>query len=185
LLEGVLDGLTCLSSLSLAHCKGITDKGIKAISSKNPGLRHIILDECSVTSQGVMWLVDDCPELRELSLKRCDKVDDDAVSYLAQKCEIQKLNLNAVTNLTGGAIEALVNGCSKTIVELDVSWCRGIPQQALGYMVQHCPRLARVTAWGNTQLEEPFLYGHGNDSLDIIGRGENLVRIDPITMLRM
>lgn len=56
--------------------------------------------------------------------------------------------------------------------ELDVSWCQKVTNTALGLVADSCPNLQRLHLWGCTQIGEPFLHGHSNNHLEILGRGE-------------
>ena len=38
-----------------------------------------------------------------------------------------------------------------SLEELDVSWCRGIPEEALGRLVDACPALTSLTLFGCSQ----------------------------------
>ena len=41
--------------------------------------------------------------------------------------------------------------CRANLEELDVSWCRGIPEEALGRLVDACPALTSLTLFGCSQ----------------------------------
>ena len=172
LVEGAMNDLKALRSISMAQCKGISDKGLRALSVHHPSLERVILDECDVSSIGLISLAENCPNLVFLSLKRCEKVTDGAIMFMAEHCALQKLCLNGVTKLTGSSMECLVHKCSKSLEELDISWCRDIPEKAVGYLCDSCPFLKKIVMWGCTQLQSRFL-GHTNSNLQIIGRGES------------
>ncbi len=53
--------------------------------------------------------------------------------------------------------------------ELDVSWCRNVPLEALGMLADNCVALKKLHIWGCSQITEQFLYGHSNDALEILG----------------
>ena len=53
--------------------------------------------------------------------------------------------------------------------ELDISWCRKVPLEALGMLADNCVALRRLHIWGCSQITEEFLYGHSNDALQILG----------------
>eukprot|EP00890_Picochlorum_soloecismus_P002121 jgi/Picsp_1/290/NSC_00289-R1_rni-like protein len=173
LMEGSMNGLKSLRSISMAQCKGISDKGLRALSERHPNLERVILDECDVSSTGLMSLAESCPNLVFISLKRCEKVTDSAIMFMAEHCALQKVWLNGVTKLTGASMECLVHKCSKSLEELDVSWCRNIPEKAVGFLCDSCPFLKKIIVWGCTQLHSKFL-GRSNYDLQIIGRGEAL-----------
>ena len=53
--------------------------------------------------------------------------------------------------------------------ELDISWCRNVPLEALGMLADSCTALKKVQIFGCSQISEQFLYGHSNDALQILG----------------
>ena len=171
LIEGAMSNLKSLKSISMAQCKGISDKGLSALWAQHPNLERVILDECDVSSVSLMTLAEDCPNLSFLSLKRCEKVTDSAIMFMAEHCSLQKLYLTGVSQLSGASLECLVHKCSKSLEELDISWCRDIPEKAVGYLCDSCPFLKRLIVWGCTQLQSKFLgHFHLNHNLQIIGR---------------
>ena len=64
--------------------------------------------------------------------------------------------------------------------ELDVSWCRKLSDEVLGHLVDSCRSLRRLSVWGCSQLTDTFLMGHSNDTLEVVGRGEQLVSVPKI-----
>lgn len=77
----------------------------------------------------------------------------------------------------GEVVEALAAYGPSQLQELDVSWCREVSGEALGHLADACPNLARIEAWGCTQLEAAFWDGHSNDGLRLLGRGEALLPV--------
>ena len=75
--------------------------------------------------------------------------------------------------LTGACLEQLA-ACCHELEEVDVSWCRSIPYQALGRLVDACPHLRVLELWGCTQVGDEFLCGHANNQLRVVGRGDRL-----------
>jgi len=167
--DEVLQGIKNVSVLSLNHCN-ITDVGLKKIGSTLKHLHTIALDHSGVSSMGIKLLVDSCPGLRDVSLKKCSRIDDEAVSHMAKHCEIQKLNLNGVgVGVTGSSIESLVQCRSKTIAELDLSWCRNIPEKAVGYLVDSCPSLIKLSLFGCNHIRKDLPAIIRNPRVTIVG----------------
>jgi DNA repair protein RAD7 len=79
--------------------------------------------------------------------------------------------------LTSRSLEALLASCYAELEELDMSWCRGIGEDAVGRLVDGCPNLRRLHAWGCTQLTPRFLNGHGKEGLLLRGVGETLKQV--------
>ena len=82
--------------------------------------------------------------------------------------------------LKGTCLDALAHCCGSQLERLDVSWCRGIPEQQLGRLVDACPNLTWLELWGCTHVTETFLHGHSNHALQVIGRGEALKPVPAI-----
>ena len=53
--------------------------------------------------------------------------------------------------------------------ELDISWCRNVPLEALGTLADSCTTLRKLQIFGCSQISEQFLYGHSNDALQVLG----------------
>lgn len=173
--SGALEGLKNLHILSLAHCTKVTDIGLKSIAVTLGSLHTIALDQCNISADGIESLVDGCPGLTSVSLKRCSSLKDDEIINLVRKCEIQKLYLNGVKHLTGKCIDALVLNRNKSLQELDLSWCRSIPEQAFGYLCDSCPLLEKVILWGCNHISKDFLLGLRNSRVKIVGVSDHSV----------
>lgn len=173
--SGALKGLVNLQVLSLAHCIHVTDTGVKSIGSALQKLHTIVLDHCNLSSDGIKYLVDGCPRLRSVSLKRCSLLIDEDILYLINRCEIHKLYLSGLKKLTGKCVDSLVRNRSKTLEELDLSWCRKIPEEALGYLCDSCPLLEKLILWGCNHVGKDFSSGLRNTNVLIIGISDHSV----------
>lgn len=49
-------------------------------------------------------------------------------------------------------MQGFVTYCSEKLEEVDFSWCRGIPNSAIGLLVDSCPNLKKVTIFGCSQV---------------------------------
>lgn len=63
----------------------------------------------------------------------------------------------------------MFENCRERLEELDISWCRQVPLEAVGVLADTCEHLKKVHVWGCSQINEQFLYGHSNDALQILG----------------
>lgn len=175
IVAALASGCKALDHLSLCRCAGVTDKSLEALAKHRPTLSGLRIDECKVTDSGIVALLEGCRQVHVLSLGGCARLTDVAISAIANAGCVRQLCLNSVTQLTDAGLQALALHCSSTLQELDVSWCRGVSAAGVGYLVDTCRgSLKRLSAWGCTQLDEAFLYGHSNDDLEVIGRGEEL-----------
>jgi len=83
------------------------------------------------------------------------------------------LNVQGATRLTDAALEHVVRSNAAALETLNVSFCPGLTDRGLGYLVDRCGRqLRQLHVWGNAQLTDAFLDGHQrvhDASLEIVG----------------
>lgn len=167
--EDVLHGIRNVGVLSLRNTK-LTDVGLRRLAASLRTLHSISLDYCTITSSGVIDMVDACPGLTSVSLKKCTMVGDAAVVHLMGKVDLEKLVLNGIgKGLTGASVEAIVCGRGRSLTELDLSWCRHVPERAIGYLIESLPNLKTIKLFGCNQLRKDFASVVRNDDVAIIG----------------
>lgn len=67
---------------------------------------------------------------------------------------------------------ANVNPPPSALRHLDVSFCRGISEAALGLVADACVNLTSLTVFGCSHVGRKFLYGHSNPVLrEVVGTG--------------
>uniref|UniRef100_A0A453SYC0 Uncharacterized protein n=1 Tax=Aegilops tauschii subsp. strangulata TaxID=200361 RepID=A0A453SYC0_AEGTS len=96
---------------------------------------------------------------------------DEALSQFLEESggcltELSLNNIEKVGNLTARAI---ASKCSLRLEILDVSFCRGLTNEALGLIVDSCSSLRTLKLFGCTQITDIFLKGHSNSLVKIIG----------------
>jgi len=77
---------------------------------------------------------------------------------------LQHVSLAHLPALSGACLVALGRACGRSLLTLNVSMCRGFGDEALGALVNACPRLRHVQIWGCTQLTGVFYLGHARAS---------------------
>lgn len=172
-----------LRSLQLSGLRNLSLAGLEALFTPNiPGLPN-------------------APKLRKLNLASCSKdAVSDAVIELATNAYSAKPDSSE--NTTGGVLSPPMSGGMPTLGglvavnvsgscitdksleilaacsffslrELDVSFCAHISDQGLGFLVSKAgPQLAKIHIWGDAQITDEFLDGHGRvdeGGLEIIG----------------
>ncbi len=192
----VVDGNLEAIDLSCNH--NLTDDALSAIRrcNRNGALRSLQLCELkNLTEAGLEAFftleipgLPPPPMLKKLVLNNCShEAVTDAVMELATKSS--SMNREAVTeslSLLGGLVhvgihgssctdrtmEALAATSSKTLKELDVSFCPLISDKGFGYLVSKAYPLSKIHIWGCAQVTDEFLDGHdrvGDSSFEIIG----------------
>ncbi|KAM0830399.1 hypothetical protein ACQ4PT_066240 [Festuca glaucescens] len=114
--------------------------------------------------------------LRELAFAGC--LDEAVSKYLEESggC-LTELSLNNVEKVGNLTAQAIALKCSLEV--LDLSFCRGLTDEALGLIVDSCSSLRILKLFGCTQVTDVFLKGHSNSLVKIIGiEGSILDRMD-------
>ena len=168
------------------HTCRISDTSLEAIASKCANLKRLLLRNCdAITDRGLLVLSESvCLQLSHLDLSRCKNLSDDGLLALITKCKsLSHLSLNAAGSVTADdetglqthgitdkTLVALRDHTTKSLLELDVSWCRGISDEGLGYLVDNSYNLKTLYLRGCGQITDIFLNGHSNPTIKIQGR---------------
>ncbi|KAK9831384.1 hypothetical protein WJX81_008255 [Elliptochloris bilobata] len=159
-----------LRRLSVANCAGVGEAGLAAAARALPSLTALVADDCGRAGDAALLaLAEACPRLEEVSLRRCARVGDAGMAALAAGCALRRLRLPGCHMLGAAAVLPLAGPRGVHLEELDVSWCRGIPEEALGRLVDACPALTCLTLFGCSQVTGRFLHGHASEHLRVIG----------------
>ena len=114
--------------------------------------------------------------LEEVTLQGTVSVTDDVVITLCEsnRHTLRVLDLSGCHQLTSRTGMALRMHARRSLETLDLSFVRGVSQEALGSLVDACaaegPALQRLTLWGCTQLGDKFFQGHRKHDLEVVGR---------------
>ncbi|KAF6264728.1 hypothetical protein COO60DRAFT_17560 [Scenedesmus sp. NREL 46B-D3] len=175
---------TRLRALSLARCPHVDDAALTAFAAlSRPGqqqqqaahspLEELVLDECAAVSDaGLLAVVGAARQLRVLSLRRCGRLTDASLLPAVQRGTLEVLSVNGLHQLSSHTLTELTRSCREVLRELDVSFCRGIAEGALGQLVDACEQLSVLKVYGCSQLTARFLHGHSSTALtQVLGVG--------------
>ncbi|KAG2430452.1 hypothetical protein HXX76_009975 [Chlamydomonas incerta] len=162
-----------LAELSLRCCQAVTDGGLTALaaSARGPHLELLRIDECGgrVTDAALAALASQCRAIKVFSARRCTKLGDEALAELLRAGSVTHLCLSGVAGVGPAVAGALAACCRESLEELDVSFCRKLPDRSLGLVLGRCGKLRRLAVFGCSQLSAASLYGHSNAGLVIEG----------------
>ena len=157
-----------LLSLDLSLAKSLTAPGLSVFFSPDPSLGPPV-------------------SLKRLSLASCgagsDAVTDEVVALACGTSDAAG-NGDGLTalNVSGGGagvgdkgMEAVARHCRVSVTELDVSFCHGVTDRGLGYLVEKCRGLRKVSVWGLAQLTDDFHDGHARRGREGEGGGLEIV----------
>ncbi|VAI80082.1 unnamed protein product [Triticum turgidum subsp. durum] len=187
-----------LEVLSMSGIQSVCDKFVnELIPIHGPNIRELAFAGClKLTSSSIKTIGVNCPQLSSLDIRNLSRLRDSATRHLRDGCRfIKKLKLQkntfsdealsqfleesggCLTELSLNNIEKVGNltsrsialKCSVRLEVLDVSFCRGLTNEALGLIVDSCSSLRTLKLFGCTQITDIFLKGHSNSLAKIIG----------------
>lgn len=160
-----------LRELSLAHCCSLTDTAIAEIGACCPSLQVLDLSSLSLlTDVAIAYIADGLRMLQVLNLRRC-KFSDEAVAAFvtASGGSLLNLSVNSVQQVADQTILALAKHSHACLQRLNMSFCRLVGDECLGFLADSCPHLHELRLFGCTQVTEKFLKGHSNSKLKVVG----------------
>ncbi|VAI80081.1 unnamed protein product [Triticum turgidum subsp. durum] len=149
----------------------LTSSSIKTIGVNCPQLSSLDIRNLSrLRDSATRHLRDGCRFIKKLKLQK-NTFSDEALSQFLEESggcltELSLNNIEKVGNLTSRSIALK---CSVRLEVLDVSFCRGLTNEALGLIVDSCSSLRTLKLFGCTQITDIFLKGHSNSLAKIIG----------------
>ncbi|GAY37504.1 hypothetical protein CUMW_029500 [Citrus unshiu] len=182
---------SALQSVNLSQCSLLTNEGINLL------VKHLksTLRVLQLTDRALKFVGKKCSRLCSLDLSHLDNLTDATMQYLADGCRsicslklcrnnfsdealaaflevsgdsLTKLSLNHVRGVGLNTALSLAK-CSRNLLSLDLSWCRFIKDEALGFIVDNCSLLRLLKLFGCSQITNVFLNGHSNSMVQIIG----------------
>ncbi|GAX78034.1 hypothetical protein CEUSTIGMA_g5476.t1 [Chlamydomonas eustigma] len=161
------------TSYLFLHNDKVSDVGLSSVAAGCPGLQALYMDEClKITDAGLLALSSGCKYLTVLSARRCTKLSDEALASVVQRGTLQRLLVSGVHGCGVRTMQALALNCKECLEHLDVSFCRGVTEQALGLVADSCRLLSNLVVFGCSHVGNTFLHGHSNDRLsEVIGIG--------------
>ncbi|VVA99075.1 unnamed protein product [Arabis nemorensis] len=174
-----------LKKLFLANSVKLTDSSVKVISENCPNLSVLDLaNVCKLTDSSLGYLANGCQALEKLIFCRnsfryliclVSVYSDEAVAAFVETAggSLKELSLNNVKKVGHNTASALAKRSEKLQI-LDISWCRDISDNSLGYIVDNCLSLKVLKLFGCTQITGVFVRGHSNPNVKILG-----LKMDP------
>ncbi|KAK1607593.1 hypothetical protein QYE76_031266 [Lolium multiflorum] len=185
-----------LEVLSMSRIQSVCDKFVnELIPTHGSNLRELAFAGClKLTSSSIKTIGVNCPQLSSLDLRNLNRLRDSALRHLRGGCRLIKklkfqknafsdeavskyleesggclteLSLNNVGKVGNLTAQAIALKCSLEV--LDLSFCRGLTDEALGLIVDSCSSLRILKLFGCTQVTDVFLKGHSNSLVKIIG----------------
>ncbi|URE48866.1 transcription initiation factor [Musa troglodytarum] len=193
-----LETMEHLEVLSVAGASTVCDTFIsRLMHACGYNMRELIVADCQkLTTKSVRAIGANCPNLCLLDLQRLNQLNDLALKYLANGCRsmttlklrqnlfsdeaiaafleasggsLIELSLNSIAKVEHQTAIAVAYACHSNLQNLDLSFCRQLTDEALGFIVDNCSRLSILKLFGCSQVTEQFLEGHSNSQVRVIG----------------
>ncbi|KAH9609981.1 hypothetical protein KSS87_007367 [Heliosperma pusillum] len=159
-----------IKELVLANCVNLTDSSMKVIAETCSQLCVLDLSYLrKLTDIGMAHLANGCHGIQDLRLCR-NAFSDDAIAAFFETSgqSLKELSLNNVIKVGQNTTISLARRC-KNLESLDLSWCRGLTDDALGLIADSCTSLRLLKIFGCTQITTTFIDGHSNPDLHVVG----------------
>ncbi|RZC51477.1 hypothetical protein C5167_019905 [Papaver somniferum] len=161
-----------LKELNFSDCRKLTDKSLKAVGEHCSALQTLHLANLrKLTDSSLGYLANGCQLIQTLTLRDNSISDEGVAAFLEASGEpLTEISLNKVKKVVGNHTAlSLARCCSKNLLSLDLSWCRGLNNSALGLIVDSCSNLRILKLFGCTQITSEFVTGHSNKCVQIVG----------------
>ncbi|CAN8270410.1 unnamed protein product [Cochlearia groenlandica] len=191
-----------LEVLSLVDIPSVKGRLLKEfVTARGHALKQLILtNSVKLTDSSVKDISENCPNLTVLDLANVYKLTDFALGYLANGCQALEKLFFCRNSFSDEAVAAFVETAGGSLTELslnnvkkvghntasslakhsgmlqilDVSWCRDMSNDSLGYIVDNCSSLKVLKLFGCTQVTDVFVGGYSNPNVKILG-----LKMDP------
>ncbi|TXG61653.1 hypothetical protein EZV62_013016 [Acer yangbiense] len=143
---------------------------LKVIAETCPGLCTLdISNFCKLTDFAIRYLANGCRAIQTLKLC-CNAFSDEAIAAFLETSgeSLKELSLNNLKKVAHNTALSLAKS-SRNLINLDLSWCRLLTNDAMGLIVDSCLSLRMVKLFGCTQITNEFLDRHSNPEVKIIG----------------
>lgn len=174
--ESVTDNvLSALASPSLQvlharRCRNITDMGISTVATTATALTDVDLAETPITSGCIEHLASQCLSLHTLCVRQCKKVKNEApLISIAHNGSLRSLDVGLMDVVTSALLVELAESCNRTLDSLSLDFCRNVPPQAVGVLLDACLELHCLRVFGCSQLTKAALRGHRNERVVVHG----------------
>ncbi|GER35370.1 F-box/LRR-repeat protein 15 [Striga asiatica] len=159
-----------IKELDLADCPKLSDCCLKIIGSSCAGLCSLNISNLpNLTDIGLESLANGCRSIQILKMCRNEFSDEVMAAFIESSGEsLKELLLNNISKVGPNTAFSLSKR-SRKLLSLDISFCRGISDEALGLILDSCSSLKQLKVFGCRQITNVSLNGHSNPNVRIIG----------------
>lgn len=164
--------------LHFSGCSLLTDVTLEAIKCYCTVLQSIDIGHTRISATGVMHLftqesLGSLGVLEYVAMSGLSITDAEMIALCMQYgSPLVHIDVSSCSLLTGKSIVALARHC-KHLQTLNISFVRGMKEDAIGALIQSNSNLTQLDIWGCTQLTDTFFQSSARPGLAIVGRFNN------------
>lgn len=167
-----------LKHLNLAHLVLLSSEALIGLFINNTEIIDTYNNFLSSSSSSKMIsptipsIYDPIGVLESINLQGIINVNDEVMLHLIEsfKKTLINITITSCSNITSKTAIIILKNCYKILNTLEMSFVRGISEDSLGFLVDTCLNLRKLSVWGNSQLTAKFFEGHNNFELFVVGR---------------
>lgn len=130
-----LGGLGKLEIRGNNSSRGVTSRGLKAISRGCPSLRVLSLWNTPVGDEGLLEIAKGCHQLEKLDLSQCPAITDKALFAIAKNCpNLTDLTIESCSNIGNAGLQAIGQGC-RNLKSVSLKDCPRVSDQGIASLL--------------------------------------------------
>ncbi|VAI47369.1 unnamed protein product [Triticum turgidum subsp. durum] len=150
------EGLQCLQTLDVSHCKKLSDKGLKVIASGCQKLRQLHIAGCRLITDNLLHAVSkNCLNLEELGAAGCNSITDAGISALADGChKMKSLDISKCNKVGDPGICKIAEVSSSSLLSLKLLDCSKVGNKSIYSLAKFCCNLETLIIGGCRDISD-------------------------------
>uniref|UniRef100_M8BJV4 F-box/LRR-repeat protein 15-like leucin rich repeat domain-containing protein n=1 Tax=Aegilops tauschii TaxID=37682 RepID=M8BJV4_AEGTA len=150
------EGLQCLQTLDVSHCKKLSDKGLKVVASGCQKLRQLHIAGCRLITDNLLHAVSkNCLNLEELGAAGCNSITDAGISALADGChKVKSLDISKCNKVGDPGICKIAEVSSSSLVSLKLLDCSKVGNKSIYSLAKFCCNLETLIIGGCRDISD-------------------------------
>ena len=133
-----------LTSISLARCYNLSDRGIVLTLQTVPSLTHLDVTYCGEVTDASLVAMSYCPRLISVHFASCYRVTDSGVEALASHCRyLEHVQMGGCPRVGDRGVVALAEHCPR-LQYLDAGFCSSVSDVGVVTLARKCVHLRHL-----------------------------------------
>jgi F-box/leucine-rich repeat protein 2/20 len=153
------EGLPCLQTLDVSHCKKLSDKGLKVVALGCQNLRKLHITGCRLITDNLLHVVSkSCLNLEELGAAGCNSITDAGITALADGCHNMKsLDISKCSKVGDPGVCKIAEISASSLLSLKLLDCSKVGNKSIYSLAKFCCNLEALIISGCRDIsDEPI-----------------------------